>query len=243
MNEITVNDVMTRSVWTASPETPFRELVQLMTEKNVSGLPIVDTDLRLVGLVTEADLVARANATSRARPGRLDWLLHRGTSADAAERSEDLRARDVMTPAFESEDDRAMQRRILVWVTPQTTVREATRILVDAGVKRLPVVEGNRRCVGIVSRQDLLRPFLRRDADIMREVLHDVILETMLIDPRQMSIEVRNGVVHLAGRVGTESQRRILESFVRRVYGVVGVLNEIAFAVADRDVHPEPVAR
>ncbi len=157
---------MTRQVITAQQDTPFKELVRLMHEHRVSGVPVVDGRDKLVGIVTEADLlVAEEGQAAPGGRGRslLEWFIHPGRLAAVQDRAEDLRARDVMTGD-------------VVAATPGMGVRDAVKVLLDAGVKRLPVVDQDGRVVGIVSRRDLLEPFLRSDEDIHREIAQEVVV-------------------------------------------------------------------
>ena len=206
-----VQDVMTRDVVTAPPEASFKDLARLMYERGVSGIPIVH-DGRLVGIVTEADLLGaeRAAVEPRRRRRFLEWFVDRRLLERAERAARDLRARDLMT-------------REVVTVRPQDPVRLAIRTLLDAGVKRLPVVDEEGRLVGIVSRSDLLRPFLRSDEEIRAEIEGDVIRRGLWSDPWAIHAEVRRGVVRLSGEVEDEEERGILLDVVRRVDGVVGV--------------------
>jgi predicted transcriptional regulator len=125
-----------------------------------------------------------------------------------------------------------------VTVPPAATVTEAARRMHTAGVKRLPVVDETGRLVGIVSRADLLRVFLRTDEAIWREIMDDVIVGDFMMDPSRFFIDVVDGVVALQGRV---ERSRLIPSLVRAVQGVEGVVrveDRLGFDVDDRD--PEP---
>jgi CBS domain-containing protein len=225
MRERNVDQVMTRKVVTASADTPFKELVRLLHQHRVSGLPVVDEGGRLVGIVTEADLLGveaeQGDEPRRRAHSLLEWLADPGRLAAVRARAEDLRARDVMVGE-------------VVTVTPATGLRDAVRALVAAGVKRLPVVEADGRVVGIVSRRDLLAPFLRADADIRQEVAEEVVVRTMWLDPAAVEVGVERGVVTLTGRVDRRSTREVLVELVRRVDGVVGVDDRVTYTVDDR---------
>ncbi len=166
-------------------------------------------------------------AESRPRSAFLEWFIHPSRLAEIERRSEDVRAADIMT-------------RKVVAVGPETPVEEAVRVLLDAGVKRLPVVEEDGQVVGIVSRRDLLQPFLRSDDDIRREITEDVVLGAMWIDPATVDVEVSGGVVRLKGEVERRSDKEILVAFVHRVPGVVGVEEELTFKLDDREIRPPP---
>jgi CBS-domain-containing membrane protein len=152
MRELRVGDVMTTDVVTAGRDQSLKEIARLMYDHRVSGLPIVDEDRRLVGIVSEADLL-RSEATGQRTEPRslfLEWLLHPRRLEEWERRGRVVRAGDVMVTDVAT-------------VGPDTTLGEATRILLRHGVKRLPVVDEESRVVGIVSRQDLLSPFLTEE--------------------------------------------------------------------------------
>ncbi len=217
---------MTREVVTANPETPFKELTLLLSEHRISGIPIVDSDRKLVGIVTEADLLWTEREREPKRRSRfLEWFIDRKRLAEIERVIPDLRARDVMTPE-------------VVTVEPQTPVREAVIRLLKAGVKRLPVVDPDGRIVGIVSRRDLLEPFLRSDEDIRREIVEEVVLDAMWLDPATIDVAVERGVVRLRGQVDLRSTKEILVRMVDRVDGVVGAVDELTFQREDRSVRP-----
>jgi CBS-domain-containing membrane protein len=126
MTNLKVKDVMTRTVVVAREDTPFKEVVRLMHEHRVSGLPVLDAEDRLVGIVTEADLLDVETGPADS-PGRrfIEWFIHPARLAEIEARADDLRAGDIMTPN-------------VVTIDPEMTVRQGARSLLDAGVKRLP---------------------------------------------------------------------------------------------------------
>lgn len=126
----------------------------------------------------------------------------------------------------------------VVTVEPETPVCEAVIRLLRAGVKRLPVVDSDRRMVGIVSRRDLLEPFLRSDEDLRREIVEDVVLDAMWLDPSTIDVAVDRGVVRLRGEVDLQSTKEILVRVVDQVDGVVGVVDELGYRRTDRGVRP-----
>lgn len=228
MEETKVRDVMTTEVVSVREDTPFKEIARTMHEHRVSGVPVLDRDGRLRGIVTEADLLAVEQDEPRGRRTFLEWLVHPAGLVEIERRTEGLTAGDLMT-------------RNVVTVRPDTSVREAVKTLLQAKVKRLPVVDPEGRVVGIASRPDLLSPFLRPDEEIAREVREDVILGAMWIDPSMIVAEVKDGVVRLEGEVDRRSVKEILVELVRRVDGVVGVDAEgLGFRSDDRGVRPQP---
>lgn len=228
MTGLKIKDVMTTTVVVAREDTPFKEIVRLMHEHRVSGLPVLDAEDRLVGMVTEADLLDAETEPEDPRGRRfIEWFIHPARLAEIDARVDDLRAADIMTPS-------------VVTIDPEMTVRRGAKTLLDAGVKRLPVVDRDGRVVGIVSRPDLLRPFLRPDAEIAAEIRDRVILRTMWIDPAGIDVVVRDGVVRLDGRVDRRSVQEILIELVERVDGVVSVADELTYEWDDRAATPGP---
>lgn len=221
MKQITVRDVMTNNVVTTSPSAPFKYLLRIMEDHRISAVPVVDDTGRLVGIVSGADLLKAESAEPPRRNFFLEWFVSPARLADIQRRSEDLRAEDVMT-------------RDVMTVRAETSVTDAARTLLEAGVKRLPVTDEAGRVVGIVSRADLLRPYLRSDLDIRREVIEDVVLGAMWIDPSTVDVQVRRGVVTVTGRVERRSEKEILVELIRRVSGVVGVHDELSYEEDDR---------
>jgi CBS domain-containing protein len=206
--QLTVQDVMTRSVVTARPGTTFQEILGLMAEHAISGVPVIDEGGRLAGIVTEADLL-RDGIADRGRTRALDWLLHPGKGEKAHARGHS--AGDIMTSP-------------VVTVRPTTSIREAIHTLTHAGVKRMPVVDADGRVVGIVSRVDLLRSFIRSDEQIAADVaaILDRILAT---DLRAVEVEVKDGRVSMTGSLDHAAQRDVIVDGVRRLPGVLEVVH------------------
>lgn len=229
MRSVTVEEVMTSDVVTVRQDTPLKEVARVMHERGVSGVPVVDEEGKLVGIVTEADLLSfEEKGKPPRRRSLLEWLIDPMRLAEVEADVKGARAADIMTPE-------------VVTVTAGTTVRQASKLLLDRRVKRLPVVDGEDRVIGIVSRHDLLSPLLRADDEIAREVREDVILGAMWIDPSMIRATVEEGVVHLEGRVERRSEKEILTEMIRRVDGVVGVdADDLEYAHDDRDLPPEP---
>ena len=231
MKATTVSDVMTKSVVTVREDTPFKELVTTMHHHNVSGVPVLDAEGRLAGIVSEVDLLIaeEEELDPRPRSAFLEWFIHPARLAEIEKRGDDLRARDLMT-------------RAVVTIDADAPVHLAIRRMLQEGVKRLPVVDAEDRVVGIVSRRDLLRPFMRRDEDIRDEIVDEVIQRTMWIDSTTIDVEVTHGVALLRGQVERSSEKQIMGALTRRVDGVVGVIDELTFRTDDRGLRAEPAA-
>jgi CBS domain-containing protein len=210
---------MTTQVVTVGPDTPFKEIVARLAEHRVSAVPVVDGSRRVLGVVSEADLLLKEEHPDPDEVP-LFWTKRRRAEHDKAAASV---ARDLMTVA-------------VVSIAPGATVAEAARRMHTAKVKRLPVVEAGGRLVGIVSRGDLLKVYNRSDQDIRREIMDDVIVGQFMMDPHRFSIHVDDGVVVLQGRAERHSMLPYLVRAVHGVEGVVRVENGLSYDVDDLDV-------
>jgi CBS-domain-containing membrane protein len=200
-----VDDVMTTDVITAREDTPVAEVAVLLARHRVSGIPVVDRERRVLGVVSEGDFLAKVAAGPGGGRRRRRW---RGTVKAAATSARDLMSRPVHTVAAEE---------------PLSGAADAMRA---RKVRRLLVTDGDERLVGIVTRADLLRPYTRPDADIHREVV-DVLRRVLWIGPTQVRASVGAGVVTLTGAVGRRTTAAIAERISAGVPGVVAVENEI----------------
>jgi CBS domain-containing protein len=212
----TVRDVMTRTVVVVRDSTPFKELVRRMQEHHVSAVPVVDAEGHALGVVSEADLILKE-----------DPLLDGDHRLFERRRSRLERAKHGACTAGE------LMTAPAVTIAPDATLGEAARELTERRVKRLPVVDGAGRVVGIVSRSDLLKVFLRSDADIQSAVREDVIRRTLWIDPITIRVVVRDGVVTLEGQVERRSLIPVLVGLVHAIDGVVAVDDRLSFEVDD----------
>ncbi len=208
MTTLTVEDVMTRDVVTAPPETCIKELARLMHRTGMSCIPIVDEFRHLYGLVTEADLL-RVREEPRPR-GPLRMLIHPRKPEDMRRGAGMLSARGLMT-------------RTAVLARPETSAREAARLLLRSRFRCLPVVDRGGHLVGIATRRDLLAPLIRNDEEIRREINEEIGRRAESFDPALISVGVKDGVVTLQGEVVRRDDEEALISAVRHVAGVVGV--------------------
>ncbi len=215
----TVGEVMTSEVVQAHPDTSFKELARLLTSHRISGLPVVDDDDKVMGVVSQTDLTRRQATRGRSRSGRgrvlraLRRVGHVHPTAPPA-----LTAGGLMSsPA--------------VTVHPEQRVVDAARIMERRHIDRLPVVDEEDRLIGITTRRDLLRVFLRTDEEIREDVAGAVCLHGPAHDADRLRIEVRDGIVTVEGAAGPEINTTALIRAAWRVDGVVGVVNRLT---ADR---------
>jgi CBS domain-containing protein len=201
-----VSDVMTKEVVTVGPEEGFKTCVDLLRIHEISAVPVVDEEERLVGIVSEHDLLQKEE--------RQDSRGHKSRKAGGRT------AGEVMTsPAWS--------------IGPDASLAEAARLMHGKKVKRLPVVDGARRLVGIVSRADLLKPYLRSDESIRREIAEQVMVKTLFIDPRAFDVDVRDGVVRLSGELETKSLGGLVVKLAEGVEGVVAVDSKMSYRLDD----------
>jgi CBS domain-containing protein len=208
MHNSTVADVMTTRVLTAHPSMPLKELARVLAEHRISALPVLDTDDRLIGVVSERDLlVGRAHPNSRR------------AHAEIAQAAGDT-VGEIMT-------------RSPITIAADAGLAEAARLMTGNRVKRLPVLDRDGSLVGVISRGDLVRSFLRSDADIRRAVINDVLVEGMWADHAGVDVSVEEGVVTLTGTVHRRSFAEVAERLVRRMDGVVDVVNALSHGFDD----------
>jgi CBS domain-containing protein len=216
MRELTVGDVMTTAVLKVRPTTPFKEVVRVMVEHHISAPPVVDVDDQLVGVVSEADLLVKQELHGQ-WSGRRRAMLGR---RKFWERSVGDNAGQVMSID-------------LVTIGPDATVAQAAKLMAGRKVKRLPVVDDKGGLIGIVSRADLIKMFLRSDEEIREEIFREVFTRVLWADPAAVQVVVCDGIVTLSGRVEQKSTVSIAERLTRRVDGVVDVINHLRYLVDD----------
>lgn len=212
-----ISGLMQRDVVTVAPTATLKEAAALLIRHRISGLPVCEADGRLVGVLSEADILLKEAAYPINLSGVLGRLLDEAYG-DTARFSARTVADAMTTPA--------------ITIEPQRDVAEAARLMTTHHVNRLPVVEQGA-LVGIVTRADLVRAFQRDDAAIEREITDDVLLSTLWIDPGSVEVSVHDGVISLAGRVETRTIAEIVAAYVRRVPGVVAVDSQLEWLADD----------
>jgi CBS domain-containing protein len=209
--------IMTRDVVTLAPETSVRDAARALVTHRISAAPVVDADGRLVGIVSEGDLMLRADPEAD-RP-RSWWLSLLTSSEDAAAafvKSHARRVADVMT-------------RDLVTVEEDTPLAEVARTLEERHIKRVPVVRGGR-LVGIVARADLVRavasapepvwPMPSPSDEALRERVIAALRDQSWAGGLPISVIAKDGVVELWGFAETETRRKAVRLLVEEIPGV-----------------------
>jgi CBS domain-containing protein len=209
-----IADVMTSTVVSVTPSTHYKDAVEQLVAAGVSGAPVIDETGRLVGIVTEADLVSKPAfgvRHSRALAVLADVLSgreHHWAAKSAGHTMADVMSTDVETCA------------------PTDDVGHVARRMLDRGVKRLPVVRGDQ-VVGIVSRRDVLRVLVRPDDAIQTDVEHRLQHDPNRPDDAHVHCAVQEGVVTLSGDVRYEWDIPVVISFARGVEGVIDVVDHL----------------
>ncbi|WP_328296896.1 CBS domain-containing protein [Streptomyces sp. NBC_00435] len=197
MKHAKVGFLMTDEVVSVLGRVPFADVASLLLEHDFGGVPVVDEDDRVIGVVSRTDLLAHGRPT----------------------------AQDLMSaPA--------------VTVHGEQTVTEAARLMARCGVARLPVVDDEDRLVGIVTRRDLLRVFLRPDHEISRVLAEDVLADTMGVAAGAVSVRVVDGVVTLDGRLPRSSQIPVALRLAGQLDGVVTVIDRLTARFHDTRTAP-----
>lgn len=208
-----VKDVMTSDVVTVRPETSLKDVAAILTERRISGAPVVDASGKVVGVVSEGDILFKERGPSE-RTGLLAWF------ADPYDVAEQLKlaartAGEAMTAPAKT-------------IAPWRPVSSAAAEMLDEGVNRLPVVDDEGRLMGIVTRADLVRAFVRTDAEIVREVREKVLERALLLEtPETVTVGVDGGVVTLDGFVELRADAELIPTLVARLPGVVEVESSV----------------
>jgi CBS domain-containing protein len=208
-----VKDVMTVGVVAVRAGTPYREMAAMFRQHHVSGFPVVDDGGKVIGVVSETDLLAveAAGPDPGAQPAPRGWRPHR----------------KVLTVGEATAG--ALMTHPAVTLGPDEMVRNAARLMHSLKLQRLPVVDGDGHLVGIISRSDVLSVFHRTDEEIRREVTQDVIADGFFTDPARFTVTVHDGIVTLEGAPGSAVLGASIVDQVRDLEGVVVVRDRFTY--------------
>jgi CBS domain-containing protein len=210
----TVKDVMSTHVIAIREMATFKEIATRLREQGVSAFPVIDTEGKVIGVVSEADLLPK-EALEGDVPSVLRSLGHRREESKITATT----AADLMTkPA--------------VTIGPDEPVSHAARLMYTHRVKRLPVTGEDGKLIGIVTRSDVLSVYGRPDADIHHAIAEELILGTFLCDPDRFTVTVRDGIVTLEGRPETAWVGHDIVDAARHVEGVVAVRDRLDYAAS-----------
>ncbi|HET8589954.1 MAG TPA: CBS domain-containing protein [Nakamurella sp.] len=216
-----VSGVMTSQVITVDENAPFKQIAGTLTANRVSAVPVVDESGRVVGVVSESDLLAKVAAGGEPEAkigGRYTERRHLQRKA-GGETAGDLMSAPAVT------------------VSAHTPVVEAARLAARAHVRRLPVIDAQGKIIGIVTRSDLLQVFLNRDEELQSYLTDVVLARQFVLDPTSVTVDVADGIVTLRGRLESKLVLEPLLTAIRGVTGVVAVHNELSY---DPEYYPPP---
>ncbi|MFE2140405.1 CBS domain-containing protein [Streptomyces sp. NPDC059456] len=201
----TVADVMTTTVIAVTPSTGFKDIATAMKRWKVTALPVIEGDGRVVGVVSEADLLPKEEFHEH-RPGLIEQMHRLGDTTKAGS----TRAENLMTTPP-------------VTIRPAATLPQAARLMADRHVKRLPVVDADGSLQGIVSRADLLKVYLRTDEELATEIRRTIVDRLFPLSPEAVEVTVTDGIATLTGQVRDGHLIGTAERLTRSVEGVVQV--------------------
>jgi CBS domain-containing protein len=209
-----VRDVMTSRVVWVTKDAPYKEVAARLRENGVSAFPVLDDEGKVIGVVSEADLLTKEalDGGYDGMPGMITGLLRRKEQGKAR----GITAADLMThPA--------------VTISPDAAVENAARLMYKSTIERLPVVDADGRLTGIITRADVLSVFDRSDDELRAEITGDVLLGDFLVDPAAIMVTVSNGVVTLTGVPENNELGHEIVQRVRHVQGVVAVRDRLSY--------------
>jgi CBS domain-containing protein len=207
----TVRDVMSTHVIAVRRSAPYKEMAAMLHMQRVSAFPVLDDDNKVIGVVSEGDLLTK-EAFGDSMPDALPGMLR----GPARSKASAVTAAELMT-------------KPPVTIGPGAPVTQAARLMYSRRVKRLPVVDDDGRLIGIVTRSDVLSVYSRPDADIQREIAQDLIPGVFLDDPDRFTVVVKDGIVTIDGTPQTAPAGRDIVDAARHVEGVVAVRDRLSY--------------
>jgi CBS domain-containing protein len=207
----TVRDVMSTHVIAAHASATYKELAAMLHYQRVSAFPVVDEDNRVIGIVSETDLLAK-----EALEGTVPETLQSLPRQRERSRVSGLTAAELMS-------------RPAVTIGPDAPVSHAARLMYNQRVKRLPVVGADGTLVGIVSRSDVLSVYSKPDERIRDEVADDLSRGTFAFDPGAFTVTVKDGIVTIEGTPETTQAGHGIIDAARHAEGVVAVRDRLTY--------------
>jgi CBS-domain-containing membrane protein len=201
----TVRDVMTRRVVSVREDASFKEMAEMLRRTRISAFPVLDSANRVIGVVSEADLLVK-EAVQATGTSLIAALRH----VREEDKAKGVTAADLMT-------------RPAITIGPDASAAEAARTMYDRRIKRLPVVDAAGRLLGIISRVDVLAVFSRSDEEIRDEIAHRVLPAAVVTNSADFEVAVRDGIVTISGPPQNEQATHTLLDAARHVQGVVAV--------------------
>jgi CBS domain-containing protein len=225
---MTVRDVMTTSVTSVGRSTPLQDVAELLVDRRISGVPVVDEDGIVLGVVSEADFLVKEQGAEAIRHRRLARMLGESTESKAQlAKVRATNAGEAMTAPP-------------VTIESTSPISAAARLMTARRVNRLPVVDGGR-LVGIVTRADLLRAYVRSDEELANTIRRDVLLRILWLDPNTFDLDVKDGRVTIAGHVERRSTAEMVGRSIAMVPGIIDVHTSVTWSLDDRELEPASV--
>jgi CBS domain-containing protein len=212
-----VRDLMQSDVRTTTPEASLKDVARTLVENRISGMPVCDAEGKVVGVISEGDILFKERGRPEQRSAPLGWLLDGGSRTDLKKATARTVGDAMTAPA--------------VTIRPSSSATAAARLMIEKGVNRLPVVMQDGRVVGIVTRADLVRAFTRQDAEIAIEIQKDILERVLWAEPSAIDLSVCEGEVEVAGELETSTDVEIFEQLVEKVPGVVSVQSRVTYRV------------
>lgn len=202
-----VEQIMSREVVSVRPTTSLKDVARLLLGRGISGVPVLGDNGKVLGIVSEGDILVKTSAEFGSREHPSNWLFG-DDDREALKRGAQTAADAMSCPA--------------ITVDPSCTVAEAARVMVKRSVNRLPVVDAGT-LVGIVTRNDIVRAFVRPDSELEEQICTEVLLDTLWIDPATIDVVVEEGEVAVTGVVATRTVAELVPVYISLVPGVVSV--------------------
>jgi CBS domain-containing protein len=209
---------MTRDVVSVAPEASLKDVARALVKHGISGLPVCDADSRVLGVVSEADILFKEQGRTE-RHGLLNWLVGEPPTEELAKAHARTAGEAMTAPAITIERTRP--------------AAAAARLMVVTGVNRLPVVSSDGKLLGIVTRTDLVRAFTRSDGEIAAEIRADILERVLWVEPWSITVTVTDGEVELTGELETSYEVAVLEKLVEKVLGVVSLRSAVTHRVEE----------
>jgi CBS domain-containing protein len=213
-----VQELMTTPALSIGPEASLKDVATIFVERGISGLPVCDAENRVIGVISEGDILYKEHdPRTGGKGGALAWLADGRSTPLVKSRAQLVREAMTSPP---------------ITISAWSSVSEAARLMTERGVNRLPVLKDGE-LVGIVTRTDLVRAFTRSDEEIVHEVQDELLRRTMWLEPGTVAVDVVRGEVKLRGLLEKRSDVVLLQRLVARVPGVVSVVNDVRWNVDD----------
>jgi CBS domain-containing protein len=146
---LNVKDLMTREVMTVAPEMSVRDAAKLLFEKEISGLPVVSQDNKIIGMITEKDLIAMALPNYLEKLGDFDFILNEEPFTKKIADADKVKVKDIM-------------RKDVLCVSEDTPIPEVARLMIIKKVRRIPVLDKDKKLIGIIARADIVKEIAKK---------------------------------------------------------------------------------